>query len=224
MVRRVGNAATGQPDLYTTNVYDTVGRQIAQTTFADGLFLTTSNVYDSAGRQIATSDAAGLVTTYAYPNPLTSVTISSGLLTNTTVRYPDGRARYTEQNGIRQTTYSYGPHSPSAPPPVTPQTARYHAPRVRPDPKRTGSSYTCHVRTQRPFASLRAAPPPTVANRLRFFRILRLHVVPASVKLLLYFFNHLERPNGSQFQGVLDELLLFLPPRFRKAGFRAPDV
>jgi hypothetical protein len=60
-----------------------------------------------------------------------------GLLTNTTVRYPDGRARYTEQNGIRQTTYSYGPHSPSAPPPVTPQTARYHAPRVRPDPPRT---------------------------------------------------------------------------------------
>jgi RHS repeat-associated protein len=110
MVRRVGNAATGQPDLYTTNVVNAVGNPISQTTFADGLFLTTSNRYDSAGRQIATIDAAGLVTTYAYPNPLTSVTISSGgLLTNTTVRYPDGRARYTEQNGIRQTTYSYGP-------------------------------------------------------------------------------------------------------------------
>jgi YD repeat-containing protein len=69
----------------------------------------TTHVYDSAGRQIATIDAAGLVTTYAYPNPLTSVTISHGLLTNTTVRYPDGRTRYTEQNGIRQTTYAYGP-------------------------------------------------------------------------------------------------------------------
>jgi len=82
----------------------------------------TSNRYDTAGRQIATIDAAGLVTAYAYPGPLTSVTISpgvsrrsggaaeaDGLLTNTTVRYPDGRARYTEQNGIRQTTYSYGP-------------------------------------------------------------------------------------------------------------------
>ena len=82
----------------------------------------TSNRYDTAGRQIATIDAAGLVTAYAYPGPLTSVTISpgvsrrsggaaeaDGLLTNTTVRYPDGRARYTEQNGIRQTTYAYGP-------------------------------------------------------------------------------------------------------------------
>ncbi len=79
------------------------------TTFADGIFLTTSNVYDSAGRQIATSDAAGLVTTYAYPNPLTSVTISSGgLLTNTTVRYPDGRTKCTLQNGVIQSWYNYG--------------------------------------------------------------------------------------------------------------------
>jgi len=91
------------------------------TTFADGLFLTTSNVYDSAGRQIATIDAAGLVTTYAYPNPLTSVTISSGVsrrsggaaeaegqLTNTTVRYLDGQTKCTLQNGVIQSWYNYG--------------------------------------------------------------------------------------------------------------------
>jgi RHS repeat-associated protein len=91
------------------------------TTFADGLFLTTSNRYDRAGRQIATIDAAGLVTTYAYPNPLTSVTISSGvsrrsggaaeadgLLTNTTVRYLDGQTKCTLQNGVIQSWYNYG--------------------------------------------------------------------------------------------------------------------
>jgi RHS repeat-associated protein len=109
MVIKAGNAATGQPSIYTTNVYDTVGRQIAQTTFAGGLSQTTFSAYDTAGRLLTTTDPAGLVTTYAYPNPLTSVTISpGGILTNTTVRYPDGQTKCTLQNGVIQSWYNYG--------------------------------------------------------------------------------------------------------------------
>ena len=52
----------------------------------NGLSQTTSNVFDFAGRTIATIDPAGLVTTYRYPDPLTTVTIAlGGLLTNTTI-------------------------------------------------------------------------------------------------------------------------------------------
>jgi RHS repeat-associated protein len=108
MIVRSGNPATGQPDLYTTNAYDTVGRQISQTTFADGLSQTTFSAYDTAGRLLTTTDPAGLVTTYAYPGQLTRVIISPGQLTNTIVSYPDGRAKCALQNGIIQSWNDYG--------------------------------------------------------------------------------------------------------------------
>ena len=52
---------------------------------------------------------AGLVTSYAYPDPLTTVTVSSGgLLTNTTLRYVDGQPKCTMQNGVIQSWNDYG--------------------------------------------------------------------------------------------------------------------
>ncbi len=59
--------------------YDDAGGQLSQNT---------SNLFDSAGRTLASVDAAGLVTTYQYPDELTTVTIApGGLLANTTIRY-----------------------------------------------------------------------------------------------------------------------------------------
>ena len=81
-------------------VYDDAGRQLSQTTFSDGLSQTTSNVYDTAGRLLASTDAAGLVTTYQYPDDLTTVTIApGGLLTNTTSATPTTRP--SEQKGSK---------------------------------------------------------------------------------------------------------------------------
>ena len=89
--------------------YDAAGVRLSTTRYGGNLSLTSSNRYDTAGRILASADPAGLVTTYQYPDPLASVTLSpGGLLTNTTVRYPDGQTRYTDQNGIRQQTYTYG--------------------------------------------------------------------------------------------------------------------
>jgi hypothetical protein len=101
---RLGVAATNghpaQPHVYTTRAYDAAGRQVSQTTFSGGLSQTTSNVYDTAGRLLASTDAAGLVTTYQYPDDLTTVTIApGGLLTNTTSATPTTRP--SEQKGSK---------------------------------------------------------------------------------------------------------------------------
>ena len=70
--------------------YDDAGRHRSQTT---------SNLFDAAGRTLASIDAAGLVTTYQYPDELTTVTIApGGLLTNTVISNP----HCTLQNGVIQ--------------------------------------------------------------------------------------------------------------------------
>ncbi len=64
--------------LNSSTTGDAAGRQVSQTTFSDGLSQTTSNLFDTVGRTLASKDAAGLVTTYQYPDELTTVTIAPG--------------------------------------------------------------------------------------------------------------------------------------------------
>jgi RHS repeat-associated protein len=95
-----------QPDLYTLYTYDAVGRTLAVTRSGGGLSQTTTNAYDLAGRLVWSRGPDGIETFYSYSSNSTS-TVRGGL-TNLSVRFADGRARYTEQNGIRQQTYVYG--------------------------------------------------------------------------------------------------------------------
>jgi YD repeat-containing protein len=98
----------GTNSIFTTYTYDAAGRRLTTLTQAGGLSQATSNTYDLAGHLISSTDAQGITTTYENGCcGLESTTIRAGL-TNLTVRYPDGRTHYTEQNGIRQQTYVYG--------------------------------------------------------------------------------------------------------------------
>ncbi|MFZ4396621.1 MAG: RHS repeat-associated core domain-containing protein, partial [Kiritimatiellia bacterium] len=151
--------SNAQAHVYTTYAYDAAGRQISQTTFAGGISQTTSNIFDSAGRTLATMDPAGLVTTYQYPDELTTRTIApGGLLTNTTIRYPDGQTKCTLQNGIIQSWNDYGvnPDAVSGPEPAergTSWTITYTGPRGSNSPmwqKSTTDLLGHTIRTERP--------------------------------------------------------------------------
>jgi len=101
--RQVGTNA-----IMTTYTYDAAGRRIKTTVSADGLIQVTSNRYNLAGQLEESIDQQGITTAYTNsPDGLTNSTIRAGL-TNLTVRYADGRTHYTEQNGERQQTYTYG--------------------------------------------------------------------------------------------------------------------
>jgi YD repeat-containing protein len=104
--RQVGTNA-----IMTTYTYDAAGRRIKTTVSAGGLSQVTSNAYNTAGQLVESTDQQGIATTYAQSaNGLTNTTIRA-CVTNTTVRYADGRTHYTEQNGTRQQTYDYGINS-----------------------------------------------------------------------------------------------------------------
>jgi RHS repeat-associated protein len=103
---KIGHPATGQPDLYTSYVYDSANHQVSQSTFATGLRLTTSNSYDLAGRLIASLDPKGIATRYLYQGAARTQ-IRAGL-TNTTIRYADGQTKCTLQNGVIQSWNDYG--------------------------------------------------------------------------------------------------------------------
>ena len=107
-----GGQWPAQPDLFTTNVYNAAGDLLASSTLAGGLSRATSRSYNLLGRVTNSIDAAGIKTTYSYGS--NSTTTVRGGLTNTTVRFADGRAHYTEQNGIRQQTHAYGVSSDGA--------------------------------------------------------------------------------------------------------------
>jgi RHS repeat-associated protein len=95
-----------QPDLYTLYFYDAVGHTLAITRSAGGLSQSTTNTYDLASRLTWSRGPDGIETTYLYDTNA-NTTIRGGL-TNRSVRFADGRAHYTEQNGIRRQTYAYG--------------------------------------------------------------------------------------------------------------------
>jgi len=102
---------TNSPDDDVKQEYtlDALGRKLLTTVSGGGISLVaSSNTYNTAGHLASSTDAQGITTTYGQGCcGLQSTTIRAGL-TNTTVRYPDGRTHYTEQNGTRQQTYLYG--------------------------------------------------------------------------------------------------------------------
>jgi hypothetical protein len=95
-------------DITQSYVLDALGRRLKTTVTAGGLTQVTSNAYNTAGHLVQSVDAQGITTTYDQGCcGLQSTTIRAGI-TNTTVRHADGRTHYTQQNGIRQQTYTYG--------------------------------------------------------------------------------------------------------------------
>jgi RHS repeat-associated protein len=95
-------------DITQSYVLDALGRRLKTTISGGGLTQVTSNAYNTAGHLVQSVDAQGITTAYGQGCcGLQSITIRAGL-TNTTVRYPDGRTHYTQQNGTRQQTYTYG--------------------------------------------------------------------------------------------------------------------
>jgi len=102
----------GSPSLTQEYALDATGRRLTTTLKGGDLTLVTaSNTYSNAGHLLTSTDAQGITTTYEQGCcGLESTTIRAGL-TNLTVRYPDGRTHYTQQNGTRQQTYTYGINS-----------------------------------------------------------------------------------------------------------------
>ena len=100
-----------RPDMVTSTIYDGAGRVLSTTISADTLSMATTNAYDAAGRLVWTRGADGIETAYEY-STLSDTTIrgynTALASTNTVVHYLDGRTAYTEFNGIRKTTYTYG--------------------------------------------------------------------------------------------------------------------
>jgi RHS repeat-associated protein len=95
-----------QPDIFTETAYDAAGRTTFSRTSSGGLSQSTTNTYDLAGRLTWSRGPDGIETTYLYDTNA-NTTIRGGL-TNRSVRFADGRAHYTEQNGVRQQTHAYG--------------------------------------------------------------------------------------------------------------------
>ncbi len=107
--RPIQNTSLGEgarPDIFTETAYDAAGRAVSRRTYAGSLSQTTTNAYDAAGRLAWSRGPDGVESLYAYGS--NSTTTVRGGLTNLSVRFADGRAHYTEQNGVRRQTHAYG--------------------------------------------------------------------------------------------------------------------
>jgi len=95
-----------QENQFTEYTYDAEGRKLTQTVRGGSLSLVTSNQYDLLGRKVSSTDPAGITTQYLYEN-LTNTTIRGGV-TNVTVRYRDGNTCCSFENGVINSSYTYG--------------------------------------------------------------------------------------------------------------------
>ena len=96
-------------DETTTYTYDAAGRQLSRTITSADLSLASATTYDLAGRVLTQTDAAGLVTGYAYSaDGLTTTITHPGGATEITQRYVDGRIKSVTGTGVVARYYTYG--------------------------------------------------------------------------------------------------------------------
>jgi len=93
-----------------TTVYtlDAEGRRLAARTESRGLSREATRQYDLAGRTVRSTDEAGLVTRYAYPDPQTEIVTLPGDATKTIRRFLDGRIKSVVGNAVVDRYYKYG--------------------------------------------------------------------------------------------------------------------
>ena len=107
----VTQVGTNSPtdDRRTDYIYDLDGRRVSETLSGGSLrWLVNSNSFDEIGRLIIATDGSGVASTYSYSADGLSSTVTRGDLTATTVRYADGRPKYTQGNGVLKSWNEYG--------------------------------------------------------------------------------------------------------------------
>jgi len=97
------------PAIVTSYTYDAEGRQLSESISGGSALAATATSYDLAGRVTSRTDAAGLITTYAYSNGGRTVTATHpGGFTEITDKYIDGKIKSITGTAVVAKFYTYG--------------------------------------------------------------------------------------------------------------------